>query len=268
MVDFYEKLAIPDSCSLGKRIFKKLFYENTRFNATDKKTFSNDIEAIEWRYTLKTEIINISRYEDDEREYFEVAVIQVTLKDPKRYRRIAQIIQRAIPYPLLIVFKHEGAIALSVAAKRINRADREKILAEDLQETHWLNLENLMDYEKEFLKKISITNFSYDNFYEFYNDLTNRITALNCAVHTGCYSLTTKNTNNTKVTKTGEKAGHYDAPRAGNRLERLLKLERLQQEKTELRNRLKKEKNMGTQVELNTKVKKLSDRIKSITSRL
>jgi hypothetical protein len=41
-------------------------------------------------------------------------------------------------------------------------------------------------------------------------------------------------------------------------------LERLQQEKTELRNRLKKEKNMGTQVELNTQVKKLSDRINEI----
>ncbi len=261
MVDFYEKLAIPDSCYLGKRIFKKLFYENTQLNATDKKTFSNDIEAIEWRYTLKTEIINISRYEDDEREYFEVAVIEVTLKEPKRYKRIAQIIQRAIPYPLLIVFKHGATIALSVATKRINRADREKILAEELQETHWLNLENLMDYEKGFLEKISITNFSYNNFYEFYNDLTDRITALNCAVHTGCYSLTT---NNTEDTKTGEKGGDYYASETGNRLKRLLELERLQQEKAELRNRLKKEKNMGTQVELNTQVKKLSDRIEAL----
>ena len=99
------------------------------------------------------------------------------------------------------------------------------------------------------------------NFYEFYNDLTDRITALNCAVHTGCYSLTT---NNTEDTKTGEKDGHYHASETGNRLERLLTLERLQQEKAELRNRLKKEKNMGTQVELNTQVKKLSDRINEI----
>ena len=265
MADFYEKLAIPDSCYLGKRIFKKLFYENTQFNATDKKTFSNDIEAIEWRYTLKSETINISRYEDDEREYFEVAVIQITLKEPKRYKRIAQLVQRAIPYPLLIVFKHEDAVAFSVAAKRINRADRAKILAEELQETAWLSLEKPTDYEKDFLEQIAITNFSYNNFNEFYNDLTNRIMALNCAVHTGCYSLTTKNT---EGTKTGEKAGHYHTSKIGNRLERLQELERLQQEKAELRNKLKKEKNMGTQVQLNTRVKKLSDRIKSITSRL
>lgn len=264
MVDLYEKLAIPDSCYLGKRIFKKLFYENTRFNASDKKTFSNDIEAIEWRYTLKPETINISRYEDDEREYFEVAVIQIKLKESKRYKRIGQLVQRAIPYPLLIVFKHEDTVAFSVAAKRINRADRAKILAEELQETAWLSLENPTDYEKDFLGKITITNFSYNNFYEFYNDLTDRITALNCAVHTGCYSLTT---NNTDDTETAEKAGHY-ASEAANRLERLLTLERLQQEKTELRNRLKKEKNMGTQVQLNTRVKKLSDRIKAIVEKI
>lgn len=265
MADFYEKLAIPDSGYLGKRIFKKLFYENTQFNATDKKTFSNDIEAIEWRYTLKPETINISRYEDKEREYFEVAVIQVTLKEPKRYKRIARVIQRAIPYPLLIVFRHENAIALSVAAKRINCADRTKILAEEPQETAWLSLETPTDYEKDFLEKIAITNLSYNNFYEFYNDLTDRITALNCAVHTGCYSLTPKNLDDTK---TGEKARHYHSAETGNRLERLLTLERLQQEKAEFCNRLKKEKNMGTQVQLNTKVKKLSDQIKSIMKEL
>ena len=101
----------------------------------------------------------------------------------------------------------------------------------------------------------------YNNFYEFYNDLTDRITALNCAVHTGSYSLTTKTAEDTK---TSEKDGYYHTSETGNRLKRLFTLERLQQEKAELRNRLKKEKNMGTQVELNIKVKQLSDRIKDI----
>ena len=78
-----------------------------------------------------------------------------------------------------------------MAAKRINRVNCEKIIAQELQETHWLNLDNLVDYEKGFMDKIGTTNFSYNNFYEFYNDLTDHIIALNCAVHTGCYSLST-----------------------------------------------------------------------------
>jgi hypothetical protein len=48
------------------------------------------------------------------------------------------------------------------------------------------------------------------------------------------------------------------------RLESLQELERLQQEQMEYRNKLKKEKNMGSQVGLNIQIKKISDRIEEI----
>ena len=101
---FYQKMAIPKACFLGNRVYKKLFYENAPLNVTDKKAFGDDIVTIQWRYTLKPETINIARFQDDERDYPEIAVLQVNLKENKYYKRIAQIIQRAIPYPLLIVF--------------------------------------------------------------------------------------------------------------------------------------------------------------------
>ena len=59
---FYKKLAIPDDCYLGKRVYKKLFYENAKLGVTDKKAFTNDIEEIEWHYTLKPETINIHSF--------------------------------------------------------------------------------------------------------------------------------------------------------------------------------------------------------------
>ena len=33
----YDTLAIPDTCLLGKRVFKKLFHENAKLGITDKK---------------------------------------------------------------------------------------------------------------------------------------------------------------------------------------------------------------------------------------
>jgi len=249
MVDFYEKLAIPDSCYLGKRIFKKLFYENAQLNATDKKAFSLDIEEIEWRYTLKSETINIPRYEDEEREYYEIAIIQVSLNEPSRHKRIAQIIQRAIPYPLLIVFSHDSAIALNVAAKRINRADREKIMVEEFQDTAWLNLETLVDHEKEFLESLAITNFSYNNFYEFYSDLTERIVALNCAELSGKYSAV---------------AVQPDV----NRAQVLETISLLQQKQGELRSALKKESQFSQKVDLNMQIKKLAEQIETQKAQL
>jgi hypothetical protein len=52
------------------------------------------------------------------------------------------------------------------------------------------------------------------------------------------------------------------------RLEALNELEKLQQEREEIRNQAKKEKNLGTQVQLNTKVKQLTDRIEAIRAEL
>ena len=60
---FYQNMAVPEACALGKRIYKKQFYENGQLNAADKKAFVEDIEGIEWRYTLKPSTINIPKLE-------------------------------------------------------------------------------------------------------------------------------------------------------------------------------------------------------------
>jgi len=243
MIDLYAKLAIPDTCYLGKKIFKKLFYENAQLNATDKKAFTQDIGDIEWKYTLKPDTINIARYANEEREYDEVAVIQVNLKEPQRYKRIAQIIQRAIPYPLLVVLAHESVVALNVAAKRINRADRERIMVEEFQETDWIDLESPASHEQDFLDSLAVTSFSYNNFFEFYSDLTERIVGLNCAEFSGIFTAEASN------------------PGYGGRAEILERVSLLQQKQTELRAALKKESQFSRKVELNMELKKVGEQI-------
>jgi hypothetical protein len=250
MIDaLYENLKIPASCYLGKKIFKKHFYEMD-LSATDKNAFSQDIDKITWQYTLKPETINIAQYEDEEREYLEVAVIDVVLTSPKRRKRIAEIIQKVIPYPVLLIFIHGDEVALSVAEKRISRADSSKIMVEANHDTPWF-IPGKEGIQEDFLTDFRVTNFSYHNFFDFYQDMVQRVIALNCAIHTGCYSL----------------AGHSDKKQV-NRLDLLLEIEKLQQERGEICNKVKKEKNMGTQVQLNSKVKQLSDRIEAIRSEL
>lgn len=85
--------------------------------ATDKKACREDIDTITWQYTLKPSTIPIPAYEDDSRQYLEVALLQVSLQTPHRIGRIAEIIQRAIPYPLVVIFSLESKCALSVAHK-------------------------------------------------------------------------------------------------------------------------------------------------------
>jgi len=35
--DFYENLGLPEACALGKRLFKKQFYEHGQLGAADKR---------------------------------------------------------------------------------------------------------------------------------------------------------------------------------------------------------------------------------------
>lgn len=94
---FYANLALPEACALSKRLFKKQFYEHGQLVAADKKAFVEDIEWIDWSYTLKPSTINIPKLEDDSHEYLEIAVLQVALTATQRHARIAAVIQKAIP---------------------------------------------------------------------------------------------------------------------------------------------------------------------------
>lgn len=263
----YEHLKLPDSCYLGQKIFKKHFYE-LDLNATDKKAFVQDIDKITWSYTLKPETINVAGYTDDEREYLEVAVIEVVLQSEKRRKRIGEVIQRSIPYPVLLLFVHEDGVALNVAEKRVSRSDSSKIIVEACHDTPWLVAGNTDGGQKDFLKDFCLDNFSFRNFFELYQGMVQRVIALNCAVHTGRYSLLTEPAEYGE-TVTAEKSVLYNHSKAiDKRLGKLQELEKLQLECTETRNKAKKEKNMGTQVRLNTRVKELSNRIEAIRPEL
>ncbi len=53
-----------------------------------------------------------------------------------------------------------------------------------------------------------------------------------------------------------------------DRVRKLKQVDKLQQEKSEIQGKLKKEKNLGTQVQLNTRIKQITDRIEAIKSEL
>lgn len=251
---FHHNLAVPEACVLGKRLFKKQFYEHGQLGAADKKAFVEDIDGIEWRYTIKPSTINIPKLEDDTHEYLEIAILQVVLSAMDRHPRIASSIQKAIPYPLIILFVCDTRLAVNVADKRINRADANKIVTESAYDTGWINLAAPEAAQDAFITDFRVTKFSYRNLYDFYQDAVARIIALNCAVHSGRYAL---------------QAGPGGTPKGKTeRLVALRQIEKFHQERNELRNKLTKEKNLGSQVSLNTRIKQLNDRIEAARNEL
>jgi len=246
---FYQQMAIPESCFLRQKIFKKHFYENATLNSADKKAFTDDIDEIHWLYTLKPETINIPALVNTERDYSEVAIVQVNLTENARYPRIAQIIQRTIPYPLLLVFYHKNHIVLSVADKQINQVDQEKIKVNDFYEAGWIDLDEPSKADQAFIKSFVIKNFSYQNFYAFYTDMTACIIALNCAKLGGSYALNTECS-------------------LEQRIEYLEIIRQTQQKIQTLRASLKKETQFNHKLEINMQIKQSQLTLEKLKNKL
>ena len=169
----YECLNIPKACEVGNTIFKKLFYDNADLGTDDKALFTNYISKIIWVYSIKTENINIKAYKDDIRDYSEIEVLEVSLSKNTKIKRIAEIIMRAIPYPMLLVFKFESKIQLWAAHQRTNQNDNTKNTIEEFVNTDWLSEEDVL------FDTLDIKQMRFIDFYTLYSDFVDKISIYN-----------------------------------------------------------------------------------------
>jgi hypothetical protein len=238
MIDpIYKFLAIPESCFLGKRVFKSLFLKNAQLGATDKKAFDQDVDLILWQYALKPANLPVAIYRDDQREYLEIAVLQANLHQIARHQRIAEAIHRAIPYPVLLLLACESRVAISVATKRFSQSERNKIIAEELFSTDWLNPDAATGVDSDLLADMAMGKLPQSNFYALYSGWLERIISLQCARFSGQYRL-------------GTPGANWQIRR-----DQLAKCQQIEQHIAELRRQIKAETQFNRQVELNMRIK-------------
>lgn len=246
---FLEKLNIPASCEVNKTIFKKLFYENGSMNKQDKDIFASHINKITWLYSLKEDTINIQSYKDDENEYEEIAFIQAELNGELKFKRVSEIIQRTIPYPVILVFTYKNKILLNAVLKKINKADESKNTVGEFIFTDWVDFFNLSERETQFLDSLNIKGLSFDNFYKFYLDLVDRINLFNASKYQDDYeSLMNKNVNEVN--------------------EISARIEELEKQILQFKNKIKKEAHFSRKVDMNINIKKLEMKKQSLINEL
>jgi hypothetical protein len=233
----YKFLAVPESCFLGKRIFKNLFLKNAQLGTADRKAFDQDVDLILWQYALKPANLPVAIYRDDQREYLEIAVLQANLHQITRHQRIAEAIHRAIPYPVLLLLACESRVAISVANKRSSQSERDKVIAEELFSTDWLDPDAATGVDSDFLADMAMGRLPQTNFYALYNGWFERILSLQCARFSGQYRPAPPGTN-------------WQARR-----QKLATCQRIVDSIGELRRQLKSETQFNRQVELNMRIK-------------
>lgn len=226
-MDIYNKLNIPDECRINRTVFKKMFYDNAVISKGDKDLFIDSIDKITWIYCLNQDNMNIPAYVTEEREYLEMEIIEVTLSENKGIKRIAEIIMRAIPYPMLLIFSFEDKYQLWAAHQRFSLADNSKVTLEEPICTEWQDADsNLWD-------RLNISNFRYTNFFDMYSDLLDAIAVFNAS------KLTDKEINGEDARKLLRSNAEIDSQIAALRAE------------------LKKATEFNRKMEINMKIKKL-----------
>lgn len=250
----YAAMDLPESALLGKRVFKKLFHENAALTAADKKALSRDVDTITWQYTLKPTTIPVAAYEDEEREYLEIAIIECVLNERRNAARIAEVIHQAIPYPVVLVLHHRdredaSAVAVSVAHKRMSRGERGAVVAEDFLQTPWLSDQDTPPAQAEFLRHLWLGALQQTHFLALYSALVARVLAAVAATMSGRYEL--------KAT----------VPEAERR-QRLERCRALTREVQELRTAIRQVTSFTRQVEMNAKLKNIEQQLAQETAEL
>lgn len=177
--EFFREMNIPLSCKVDKTVFKKMFYENANLSTADKSLFTDVIDKVTWAHCLKPETINVQPLKDDTRDYPEIEVIEVALTAEKGLKRIAEIVMRTIPYPMLLIFRLGDKLQLWVAHQRTNLNDSSKNIIDEMICSDWVSPDDAL------LATMDIRTMRFTNYFTLYSDIVDAISIYNAKALVG-----------------------------------------------------------------------------------
>lgn len=121
-----DALGLPDATRVDQRVPKKLLAEHGAARAADKRQVQHEVDEVQWLASLKPHLIGVPTFKDGQREYLEVAVLSLKLKPGTKPSRLAELLHRAVPYPMLLVTSSDLGVSLSLANIRASQNEPDK----------------------------------------------------------------------------------------------------------------------------------------------
>lgn len=255
-------LGLPASCRVDQRVPKKMLIENGAPTSADKRLINDSIEEIQWLAALKPNTVGVAQYRDDEREYLEVAVLCVTARHapagggasnkPVNTTRLAELVHRAVPYPVLLLLATPHGLLLSLAQKRWAHNEAGKVILDAEPTTVGISTREAanLNAEHPFVQALALTRQPQANLLALYQGWIDCLTAWQVAQYTGRFTI----------------AG--TAAQAAARHATLRACQELEQESSRLRVLAAKEKQMARQVELNLALKRVNAELSTAREQL
>jgi len=242
--DLITALDLPGSCRVDQRVPKKLLIENGAPTASDKRQINDGIEEIQWLAALKPNTIGVPEYRDDVRDYLEIAVLSVTLRGNAKAGRLAELVHRAVPYPMVLLLNSEQILMLSLAHKRWAQNEAGKVVLDGgMVEVAFPGAASSSAIEIAFMQALALARQPQATLYALYQGWMDSLEALLAGRLTGSF----------KDANSPEQAA---ARRRG-----LQNCQRLELEAVSLRAKAAKEKQLVRQVELNLALKRVQTQL-------
>lgn len=245
-------LKIPERNLVNKKISKAFFKRNFDLTSTEKALLDdvNTISGIEWLASVSSANSNINPYKDEQYLFEEVQIIVVHASGSEfgvNHQQIADLIQKYIPYPILLCIRLDGVFVLNACDKKINQNDSNRRIVEKKYITEPIDLKETSERQQHFISSIAFSELDKTNLKTYYDSYVHRMIALQAAELSGVYTPRTKE-------------------RSQSDMEMLEKIESLGKEIQVLQNQAKKESQLNKRVLLNTEIqnkRKLIEQLKA-----
>ena len=150
-------LGFPKSTEFGKRIPKQKFYENLNVSAALKKVFVEQIKAIYWRNKIAPSTINVAAGF----EVTELEVFEVALNQKELDKAVLLQIDREIPYHILYILSFAERYQAWIGYKEAVASGGNAFKVNGYYHTDWMTEEKLQEVLK--IEGLS-TDAVYENF--------------------------------------------------------------------------------------------------------
>lgn len=244
-----DALALPPEARVDQRVPKKLFLEHGAPTAADRKRIQTRLGEVTWVAALKPGTIAVPAYRDAEREYLEVAVLNVRTQGAEDDARLPELVHRAIPYPLLLLSEGDATLTLSLAHKRWSRGEGERVVLDGALLVAVLHFPPHA-IESDFVSSLAPAGERPRDLWELYDGWMARVQALSAARITQRYVVATT------------------AARVSERREALARYDETVRELAALRLAAEREKQITKRVELNLELRRLEQERAELLERL
>jgi len=236
--DLIAALVLPPGARVDRRVSKTLLVERGAPTAADKRRINEGIEEAQWVAILKPTTIGVPAFRDEEREYLEIAVLSVALRTKAKAERLAELIHRAVPYPVFLLVAEGTRLTLSLAHKRRSRGEAEATVLDGEPVVATISDSDPLALHSPFCEALSLARQPRVDLYLLYQGWIDTVLALLAARVTGNFAITSS------------------TDQAAARRVALNECARLDSEIARLRAVAAKEKQVARQVEMNLELKR------------